>query len=125
MPMAAMDMPAGAGFQLLRFLMWFLMMTAMMTPSNLPAVLLFQRVARQASSPLARTLLFAGGYVVAWGIFSAAATALQAVMDRARLVDVAGAPAGNPHGGGPAPGGRYLPAEFLAAAAIVVVLRLA
>jgi len=88
--MGDMDMPATARLLLLRFLMWFIMMMAMMTPSNLPAVLLFQRVAERSSAPVARTLLFASGYVTAWGLFSILATALQTELLRVNLVSAAG-----------------------------------
>ena len=43
MPMTGMDTRVSPGFVLLRFLMWFIMMLAMMTPANLPAALLFHR----------------------------------------------------------------------------------
>jgi predicted metal-binding membrane protein len=90
MPMASMDMPVTPAFLLLRFLMWFIMMAAMMTPSNLPAVLLFRRVAERASAPLARTMLFAGGYLAAWGLFSVAATALQTGLSQVSWLSEAG-----------------------------------
>ena len=94
MPMAGMDMPVTPAFLLLRFLMWFIMMMAMMTPSNLPAVLLFQRVAQRSRAPLARTMLFAGGYLAAWGLFSVAATALQVGLSQMRVINDAGAAQG-------------------------------
>jgi predicted metal-binding membrane protein len=94
MPMSDMGMPVTPVFLLLRFLMWFIMMMAMMTPSNLPAVLLFQRVAQRSRAPLARTLLFAGGYITAWGFFSIVATALQGGLSRVGFISGAGATQG-------------------------------
>jgi predicted metal-binding membrane protein len=91
MPMAGMDMRVSPGFMLLRFLMWFIMMLAMMTPANLPAVLLFHRVVQNSSAPLLRTMLFAGGYFAAWGAFSLLATALQFGLSQVRLINDAGA----------------------------------
>ncbi len=94
MPMSDMAMTFTPAFLLLRFLMWFIMMMAMMTPSNLPTVLLFQRVAQRSSAPLARTLLFAGGYIGAWGFFSVIATALQIGLSQVSLISDAGATQG-------------------------------
>ena len=94
MPMAGMGMPVTPVFLLMRFLMWFIMMMAMMTPSNLPSVLLFQRVSQRSHAPLARTLLFAAGYIGAWGLFSVIATALQVVLSQVSLISEAGAAQG-------------------------------
>jgi predicted metal-binding membrane protein len=78
----------------MRFLMWFIMMMAMMTPANLPSVLLFQRVAQRSRAPLARTMLFAGGYIGAWAFFSLVATALQVGLSHVSLINDAGAAQG-------------------------------
>ena len=91
MPMSGMDTRVSTGFVLLRFLMWFIMMFAMMTPANLPAVLLFHRVVHDSSAPTARTMLFACGYFAAWGIFSLLATALQFGLSHVGLINDAGA----------------------------------
>lgn len=69
--------PATVG---LTFAMWWIMMLGMMIPSSLPAVLLYARVQRHylpAAAALRLSTLFTGGYLAAWGAFSAAATALQ------------------------------------------------
>ena len=90
MPMSGMDARVSPGFVLLRLLMWFIMMLAMMTPANLPAVLLFHRVVQSSSTPLLRTVLFAGGYFAAWGAFSLLATALQFGLSQVQLINDAG-----------------------------------
>ncbi len=62
------------------FLMWLTMMLAMMTPTAAPMVLMFatvnkqKRLKRQAH---ASTFIFLAGYLVAWAIFSVAASAIQ------------------------------------------------
>lgn len=62
------------------FLMWTVMMAAMMLPSLAPALLLYGgicRADRAAGSPTLRVYAFAAGYMLAWTAFSAAATLLQ------------------------------------------------
>jgi predicted metal-binding membrane protein len=103
MPMSAVDMTAMAGmdgwlmqpatwtpaYAALIFAMWWVMMVAMMLPSAAPVLLLFARVNRHdkaAGAPLAPTILFAGGYLICWGGFSALATALQWGLESARLL---------------------------------------
>jgi predicted metal-binding membrane protein len=69
-----------APYLALIFGMWFVMMIGMMLPSAAPAILLYATVMRNsagASAPLARTYAFAAGYLLAWALFSIAATALQ------------------------------------------------
>ena len=69
--------------------MWWVMMVAMMLPSAAPMLLLFARVNSQhkAAGPLLVTTgLFALGYLIAWGAFSAAAVALQWGLESARLL---------------------------------------
>lgn len=62
------------------FLMWAVMMVAMMLPSALPAILLFGALVRgrASGSPLPALGAFTGGYLVIWTLFSLAATLLQA-----------------------------------------------
>jgi predicted metal-binding membrane protein len=72
------------------FLMWTAMMAAMMLPSALPAILIFQRVAASSAEPVAprtRTALFAGGYLLAWTVFSLAATLVQYLLWRSGWLD--------------------------------------
>jgi len=69
----------------LLFAMWAVMMTGMMLPSAAPAVLLYGRVVRSdpgVASAQTHIHAFAGGYVVAWILFSAAATVLQGLFAR-------------------------------------------
>ena len=69
-----------ARYALLVFVMWAVMMVGMMLPGALPTILLFRRAIHsdsQVRAPVARTLTFASGYVLAWSVFSVAATLLQ------------------------------------------------
>src|SRR4051794_11205945 len=55
------------------FVMWLLMMVAMMLPSAAPMILLYGRLARgaraQGATALAPTAVFAGVYLAAWAAF--------------------------------------------------------
>lgn len=65
---------------LLLFLMWAVMMVAMMLPSAAPMILLFSRIsaARSARGDRATPVtFFAAGYLSAWGAFSAIAAFIQ------------------------------------------------
>lgn len=69
--------------------MWSVMMVGMMLPSAVPAILLYARVLRRspgAAAPVARTYAFTLGYLLAWGGFSVAATALQWALAEAALL---------------------------------------
>lgn len=81
MPGMAMQPAAwSAGYALVVFLMWWVMMIAMMVPSAAPMVLIHAAIGRRqetAGRSLAATTLFLGGYLVVWALFSVAATALQ------------------------------------------------
>jgi predicted metal-binding membrane protein len=62
------------------FVMWVVMMVAMMTPTAAPMILLFasvQRKRREQERPFVRTGVFVTGYLLAWTAFSAVATAAQ------------------------------------------------
>jgi predicted metal-binding membrane protein len=62
------------------FLMWTVMMVAMMTPTAIPVVLTTAYVARQrntAHSPLRTAAIFLAGYLIIWVVFSFAATCFQ------------------------------------------------
>lgn len=71
------------------FLMWSVMMIAMMLPTALPMVLTFAAVSRNRRSagrahvPVA---IFVCGYVIVWCVFSAAAAAAQWLLHRAALL---------------------------------------
>lgn len=67
-------------YAVLTLLMWVVMMAGMMLPSATPAILLYARIARSGADPqqpVLRTNVFALGYLIAWTLFSLAATALQ------------------------------------------------
>ena len=57
--------------------MWTIMMVAMMLPSAIPAVLLFQRVSGRDGAGTNRAVVFAVGYLLVWLGYSAGASALQ------------------------------------------------
>lgn len=100
MDMSALDMTAmprdmpmpptdwNAGESALMFAMWWVMMVAMMLPSAAPMLLLYQRVAgrRDAETAGGNTLIFALGYLLVWGAFSLAATALHAAGELSDLL---------------------------------------
>ena len=78
-----------AGYVLLIFLMWAVMMIAMMLPSALPTILVFHRALKNdptVHSTSRRMFVFAGGYVLAWLGFSAGATLLQWGLAEAALL---------------------------------------
>jgi len=93
MEMGGMDMSMpmawSPGYATLVFLMWWIMMVAMMVPSAAPMILLFATVNRRnraTGSPYVPTAIFAAGYLVAWGLFSLLATGLHWVLDQAGLM---------------------------------------
>lgn len=91
MPMPGAHGVWSPGYLTLSFVMWFVMMVAMMTPSVAPVVLLYDRVMhREQTGWHPRTLAFLSGYFIVWGGFSAAATLAQAALIRAGLIDAMG-----------------------------------
>jgi predicted metal-binding membrane protein len=73
----------------LNFAMWAVMMVGMMVPSAVPMSLLFASVARKAAAQgraVAPTFAFVAGYVAAWTLFSAGATALQWGLEKTALL---------------------------------------
>ncbi|UDF29001.1 UNVERIFIED_ORG: DUF2182 domain-containing protein [Roseateles sp. XES5] len=60
------------------FIMWWLMMIAMMVPSAAPTVLLYGALHRERGAGPA--LNFLAGYLAIWGVFSLAATLIQAIL---------------------------------------------
>jgi predicted metal-binding membrane protein len=77
------------GYAALIFSMWWIMMVAMMLPSATPMLLLFARVNRKEKAggrPYVPTAVFAAGYLVAWGGFSAFATGFQWGLERLGLL---------------------------------------
>jgi predicted metal-binding membrane protein len=72
--------------------MWVAMMIGMMIPSAAPAVLIYAAVARKAARDghvVAPTGAFVAGYVLAWALFSVAATLAQWALERAALLSPA------------------------------------
>lgn len=64
----------------LLFVMWLVMMIAMMTPSVAPLILLFalvNRKRRQEQAPFVSAVYFFCGYFLVWAVFSLVATVLQ------------------------------------------------
>lgn len=62
------------------FLMWWIMMIAMMVPSAGPMALLFAAIARKRQTqamPYLATSAFLAGYLAVWGLFSAVAAFLH------------------------------------------------
>lgn len=69
--------------------MWVVMMTGMMVPTAMRSVLIFSRLAANATAAghaFASGYWFALGYVFAWSLFSVAATILQWAFDRLSLL---------------------------------------
>ena len=74
---------------LLMFIMWAVMMIAMMVPTATPVILLCARVCRRQGNggqPFAPTSAFSMGYITAWVAFSIAATALQWGLEQTALL---------------------------------------
>jgi len=81
--------PWGGVDLLLTWIMWSVMMVAMMVPSAAPMVLLFAAADRKrgpSRSPLGTTGLFLLGYLVVWIAFSAGATLMQWGLHAAALL---------------------------------------
>ncbi|MBT5264666.1 MAG: DUF2182 domain-containing protein [Rhodospirillaceae bacterium] len=88
---AHMAKPAdwSAGYLSVLFVMWWVMMVAMMLPSAMPMIMLFATINRKAAeraAPTVSTLVFVGGYLAVWGGFSIAAVIAQWQLAMARLL---------------------------------------
>jgi len=116
--MSVMDMPDMAGMRMSHlqmmgegfapwtptlaanlFIMWFVMMVAMMTPSAAPVLLLYMGVARHAAGRghrFASALWFFAGYLAAWALFSAAATLAHWLLESLAMLTPAMQPASRP-----------------------------
>jgi predicted metal-binding membrane protein len=79
-PQAQLMMPHSAHWSMASaaavFVMWSVMMAAMMLPSALPMILTFAHLNRKAGTP-ARTWSFVAAYIVVWSGFSLLAAGLQ------------------------------------------------
>ena len=74
---------------LLTWVMWAVMMVAMMTPSAAPMILMFATVNRRhrgQQGPLVPTSVFSLGYLLVWGGFSVVATLAQWGLHTAALL---------------------------------------
>ncbi len=74
------------------FVMWSVMMVAMMAPSAAPMVLMFARINRnrqRLEQPYVRTAVFLTGYLLVWVGFSLAATMAQWALHAAALLSPA------------------------------------
>jgi predicted metal-binding membrane protein len=67
------------------FVLWAVMMVAMMTPSVAPTIFLFARLGQERAEPLARTWIFLLGYLCVWFGFSALAALGQWILHDAGL----------------------------------------
>ena len=74
------------GYATLIFLMWAIMMAAMMLPSAAPTILLVDALSRQRAGGSGAAGLFTLGYLLVWSGFSLLATGLQWGLDRAGLL---------------------------------------
>jgi predicted metal-binding membrane protein len=73
----------------LMFVMWAVMMVAMMTPSAAPMILLYAAIVRKSRAqdrPVAHSGAFVSGYLAVWAGFSALATLLQWGLEQAALL---------------------------------------
>jgi predicted metal-binding membrane protein len=90
MVMAAMaPMAWTPGYAGLMFVMWWIMMMAMMLPSAAPMILLFamiNRKQREHGAPYVPTGIFAAGYLLVWGAFSVVAVTAQWGLERMGLL---------------------------------------
>lgn len=90
MNMAAPSISWTPGYAALMFIMWWVMMLAMMLPSATPMILLFATVNRGTAATPARgvpTFIFAAGYGVVWGFFSLIAAFTQWALTSSMLLD--------------------------------------
>ncbi len=92
--MAMPQMQSWGGVDLaLLFIMWSVMMVAMMVPSAAPMVLLFatlNRKRREREAPYTPTAFFLAGYLLVWTAFSALATLAQWGLHDAALLTPTG-----------------------------------
>lgn len=77
------------GYTLLVFLMWWVMMIAMMLPSVSPTILLYSTLLRRGSESrhtAATSIIFLIGYLLCWAAFSLMTTVVQWGLETSRLV---------------------------------------
>ena len=86
-----MDMGWSFSMAISMFLMWWLMMIAMMTPSAAPTLLLFhnlKRIGSERKRALSYTYFFLSGYLIVWAIFSLIACILHKFFDNSSITDI-------------------------------------
>ena len=93
MNMGSNNMNMGWSFSMAisMFLMWWLMMIAMMTPSAAPTLLLFhnlKRIGSERNRALYYTYFFLSGYLIVWAIFSLIACILHKFFDNSSITDI-------------------------------------
>ena len=72
------------------FVMWSVMMVAMMTPSVVPMVMMFATINKgkqKKGLPYAPTFIFLSGYLIAWALFSIFASAIQYPLHQSGLLN--------------------------------------
>jgi predicted metal-binding membrane protein len=75
---------------ILLFLMWLVMMIAMMTPSVSPLILIFAMINRQRKQqdrPFVNAAYLMAGYFLVWAAFSLVVTALQWLLQQISLIN--------------------------------------
>ncbi len=100
-PMATTATPAA--YLIEAFVMWLVMMVAMMLPSAAPMILLYGKLARSArerGGVFVSTTAFAGFYLAVWAGFSALAALVQWALVRSGAVTDMGLAFGNQRIGG-------------------------
>jgi predicted metal-binding membrane protein len=89
-PLVQLTMPGVPDWTVLNvvavFVMWAVMMAAMMLPSALPMIVAFARLGERNGEP-SRARVFVAAYLLVWAGFSAVATVLQWVLQAADWVD--------------------------------------
>lgn len=84
-----LSMPPMAMGAAAMFVMWWVMMTGMMLPSAAPMTLTFATVnrrRRELGNAYVPTAVFVAGYLLAWGVFSLVATAVQWALEHVALI---------------------------------------
>jgi predicted metal-binding membrane protein len=79
-----------AGHAAAAFVMWAVMMAAMMLPASAPMIAMvatINRSRRARAAPYAPTAVFAAGYLAVWSAFGALATAAQWALEQTGLLD--------------------------------------
>ena len=87
---------------IIHFLMWFLMMLAMMLPSATPVILMFDRISTQRKKlqyQYVPIINFVLSYLVVWILFSFVATAMHLFFKRYGLLNSSSLSVGNIIGG--------------------------